>query len=190
MTEPDASYNDLRFALDLGDESSIAYIKRMRVVPLRNLGACISPDNAWMFLQGLETLPLRMERHCSNALVTAEYLSSHPAVEWVRYPGLEENPGHAVAKQYLKSGYGAMVVFGLKGGSSECASFIERLRLFSHLANVGDAKSLAIHPASTTHSQLNEEQQKEVGLSPELIRLSVGIEHIDDIKDDLEQALK
>ncbi len=188
-TEPDESYHGLRYALDLGELSPLAYILRMRLVPLRNLGACISPDNAWIFLQGIETLPLRMERHAQNALAVAKHLKSHPRVDWVRYPGLEDDPTHATAKRYLPRGYGAVVVFGVKGGSESGARFINALQLHSHLANVGDAKSLAIHPASTTHSQLSPEEQKAGGITPELVRLSVGLEHIDDILADLDQAL-
>ena len=159
MSEPDPSYHGLRYAHDLGDLSPLAYILRMRLVPLRNLGACISPDNAWMFLQGIETLPLRMKQHSENALQVAKYLKTHPAVEWVRYPGLTGDPNQAIARQYLRKGAGAMVVFGIKGGSAAGRACIESLELFSHLANVGDAKSLAIHPASTTHSQLTQAQQ-------------------------------
>jgi O-acetylhomoserine (thiol)-lyase len=186
--EPDPSYHGIRYAHDLGDLNPVAFIMRMRLVPLRNLGACLSPDNAWIFLQGLETLPLRMERHCENALKVAEYLKSHSGVEWVRYPGLEDDPTHPVAGRYLKNGFGGMVVFGIKGGSAAGSKFVESLRLFSHLANVGDAKSLVLHPSSTSHSQMNEEQQKASGLTPDLIRLSIGIEHVDDIIGDLEQA--
>jgi O-acetylhomoserine (thiol)-lyase len=186
--EPDPSYHDIRYAHDLGDLNPVAFILRMRLVPLRNLGACISPDNAWMFLQGLETLPLRMERHSENALKVAGYLKAHPKVAWVRYPGLEDDPTYPVAKKYLKKGFGGMVVFGIKGGSKTASNFVEHLKLFSHLANVGDAKSLVLHPSSTSHSQLSEEQQKAGGLTPDLIRLSVGIEHIDDIMGDLDQA--
>ena len=186
--EPDASYHDLRFAHDLGDLNPLAFIMRMRLVPLRNLGACIAPDNAWLFLQGLETLPLRMERHSENALKVAGYLKSHPKVAWVRYPGLEDDPTHPVAKKYLKKGFGGMVVFGIKGGFDAGHRFVDKLKLFSHLANVGDAKSLVIHPSSTSHSQLSEEDQKASGLTPDLIRLSIGIEHIDDIIADLDQA--
>lgn len=186
--EPDHSYHGLRYAHDLGDLNPLAFILRMRLVPLRNLGACLSPDNAWMFLQGLETLHLRMERHSENAKKVAEYLKTHPGVTWVRYPGLEDDPTYPVASRYLKKGFGGMVVFGIKGGLEAGKKFIESLELFSHLANVGDAKSLAIHSASTTHSQLNEEQQRAGGLTPDLVRLSVGIEHIDDIINDLEQA--
>jgi O-acetylhomoserine (thiol)-lyase len=161
----------------------------MRLVPLRNLGACIAPDNAWLFLQGLETLPLRMERHGRNAMAVARFLQKHPAVTWVRYPGLETDPTYPVAKKMLRNGFGGMVVFGIKGGAKAGGLFIDNLKLFSLLANVGDAKSLAIHPASTTHSQLTEAQQLECGIAPELVRLSVGIEHIDDIVADLDQAL-
>ena len=186
--EPDPSYHGIRYAHDLGDLNPVAYIMRMRLVPLRNLGACLSPDNAWIFLQGLETLPLRMERHCENALKVAQYLHSHPGVEWVRYPGLEDDPTYPVAGKYLKNGFGGMVVFGIKGGSAAGSKFVENLQLFSHLANVGDAKSLVLHPSSTSHSQLNEAQQKASGLTPDLIRLSIGIEHVDDIIGDLEQA--
>jgi O-acetylhomoserine (thiol)-lyase len=186
--EPDSSYHDIRYAHDLGDMNPIAFILRMRLVPLRNLGACISPDNAWMFLQGLETLPLRMQRHCENAAEVARFLKGHPSVEWVRYPGLEDDPTYPVASKYLKNGFGGMVVFGIKGGLQAGRKFVDSLQLFSHLANVGDAKSLVIHPASTTHSQLSEEQQKAGGLTPDLVRLSIGLEHIDDIKQDLEQA--
>jgi len=186
--EPDPSYHGLRYAHDLGDLNPLAFILRMRLVPLRNLGACLSPDNAWMFLQGLETLTLRMERHSENAQKVAEYLKNHPGVTWVRYPGLEDDPTYPVASRYLKNGFGGMVVFGIKGGLEAGKKFIESLELFSHLANVGDAKSLAIHSASTTHSQLSEEQQRAGGLTPDLVRLSVGIEHIDDIINDLERA--
>jgi O-acetylhomoserine (thiol)-lyase len=186
--EPDPSYHDIRYAHDLGDMNPIAFILRMRLVPLRNLGACISPDNAWMFLQGLETLPLRMQRHCENAAEIARFLKEHPQVEWVRYPGLPDDPTYPVASKYLKNGFGGMVVFGIKGGLEAGQKFVDSLKLFSQLANVGDAKSLVLHPASTTHSQLTEEQQKAGGLTPDLVRLSIGLEHIDDIKNDLEQA--
>lgn len=187
---PDASYHDLRFAKDLGDLNPLAFIFRMRLVPLRNLGACISPDNAWMFLQGIETLSLRMERHCTNALQVAEYLTQHSKVSWVRYPGLKNDPGKEVATRQFGNGYGGMVVFGVKGGLKAGSNFINKLNLISHLANVGDAKTLAIHPASTTHSQLMEQDQKAGGITPDLVRLSIGIEDIDDIIDDIDQALK
>ncbi|MGD8342630.1 MAG: O-acetylhomoserine aminocarboxypropyltransferase/cysteine synthase [Desulfobacterales bacterium] len=186
--EPDPSYHDIRYAHDLGDMNPIAFILRMRLVPLRNLGACISPDNAWMFLQGLETLPLRMQRHCENAADVARFLKEHSNVDWVRYPGLPDDPSFPVASRYLQNGFGGMVVFGIKGGLDAGRKFVDSLKLFSHLANVGDAKSLVIHPASTTHSQLSEEQQKAGGLTPDLVRLSIGLENIDDIKEDLDQA--
>jgi O-acetylhomoserine (thiol)-lyase len=188
--EPDPSYHGLRYAHDLGDLNPLAFILRMRLVPLRNLGAAISPDNAWMFLQGIETLHLRMQRHSENAAQVADYLSHSDKVDWVRYPGLKDDPAHANAKAQFSNGYGGMVVFGIKGGMEAGKQFINGLSLFSHLANVGDAKSLAIHPASTTHSQLSEEQQKTGGISPDLVRLSVGIESVDDIIADIEQALK
>jgi len=187
---PEPSYGGLRFAHDLGDLQAMAYILRMRLVPLRNLGACISPDNAWIFLQGIETLSLRMERHCMNAEKVAFYLENHPKVKWVRYPGLPSDPSYPLVKRYfLGSKGGGMVVFGIKGSASEGEKFVNRLELFSHLANVGDAKSLAIHPASTTHSQLTPNQQSAAGVPPDLIRLSIGLEEIQDIIDDIEQAL-
>jgi O-acetylhomoserine (thiol)-lyase len=186
--EPDPSYHDLRYAHDLGDLNPVAFILRMRLVPLRNLGACISPDNAWIFLQGLETLPLRLQRHSENAVKVARFLKTHPKVTWVRYPGLEDDPTYPVARRYLKDGFGGMVVFGIEGALEAGKKFVDSLELFSHLANVGDAKSLVIHPSSTTHSQLSEAQQKASGLTPDLVRLSVGIEHIDDIIADLEYA--
>jgi len=179
----------LVFSKDLGENNNIAFAIRLRFVPLRNLGAAISPDNAWIFLQGLETLSLRMERHCKNAIEVARFLSSHPKVEWVRYPGIETDPCYNVARKYFNNGFGGMVVFGIKGGRSNGGKFIENLKIFSHLANVGDAKSLAIHPATTTHSQLTSEQLKFAGLSESLIRLSIGIEDIDDILWDIEQSL-
>jgi O-acetylhomoserine (thiol)-lyase len=186
--EPDASYHGIRYAQDLGDLNPLAFIMRMRLVPLRNLGACISPDNAWIFLQGLETLALRMQRHCENAMRVAQFLKTHSKVNWVRYPGLEDDPTFRVAGKYLENGFGGMVVFGIEGGLEAGSKFVDNLKLFSHLANVGDAKSLVIHPSSTTHSQLSEAQQKAGGLTPDLVRLSVGIEHSDDIIGDLEQA--
>ncbi len=189
FNQPDPGYHGLRYAHDLGELNPLAFILRLRLVPLRNLGAAISPDNAWIFLQGIETLPLRMQRHCENALAIADYLQHHPAVAWVRYPGLPSHPTHAVAKKYLHQGFGGMVVFGIQGGLEAGAAFIDRLGLFSHVANVGDAKSLAVHPASTTHSQLSETQQAEGGITPDLIRLSIGLEHPEDLKADLDQAL-
>ena len=188
--EPDSSYHGLRWGHDLPEPlAPLAFILRMRTVPLRNLGACISPDNSWMLLQGIETLALRMERHCENALAVAKHLQAHPKVEWVRCPGLEGDPEFERNQKYLKGKGGSMVVFGIQGGAASGSKFIDSLGMISHLANVGDAKTLAIHPATTTHSQLNEEQQKAAGISPELVRLSIGIEHIDDILADLDQAL-
>ncbi len=188
--EPDNSYHGLRWAHDLPEAlAPLAFILRLRTGPLRNLGACISPDNSWMFLQGIETLPLRMDRHCENSLAVARHLKALDAVEWVRYPGLEDDPEAERNIKYLKGKGGGMVVFGIKGGAKAGCKFIETLKLFKHLANVGDAKSLAIHPASTTHSQLTEEQQREGGITPELIRLSIGLENITDILDDIDQAL-
>ncbi len=190
FNEPDKNYHGLRWARDLPVPlTPIAYALRFRTVPLRNLGACLSPDNAWIFLQGLETLHVRMPRHSENALAVAQYLSTHSKVAWVRYPGLPNDPTHPVASRYLKKGFGGMVVFGVKGGKPAGERFIESLSLFSHLANVGDAKSLALHPASTSHSQLTEEQQREGGLTPDLVRLSIGIEDVDDIIGDIGEAL-
>ena len=187
---PDNSYHGLRWGHDLPEPlAPVAYILRMRTVPLRNLGACISPDNSWQFLQGIETLPLRMERHCENSLAVAKHLQGHDSVDWVRFPGLEGDPMYSLNEKYLKGKGGAMVVFGIKGGADAGSKFIDNLKLLSHLANVGDAKSLAIHPATTTHSQLNEEQQHAAGIPPEMVRLSIGIEHIDDILSDIDQAL-
>lgn len=189
FNEPDASYHGLRYAHDLGEMNPIAFALRMRLVPLRNLGACISPDTCWSVLQGIETLSLRMERHSDNGMAVAGFLKEHDKVDWVNYPGLSDNENYATASHYLKNGFGGMVTFGIKGGGEAGKRFIESLKLFSHLANVGDAKSLAIHPASTTHSQLSGEQLAASGISSTMIRLSIGIEHIDDIITDLEQAL-
>ncbi|MFZ1878866.1 MAG: O-acetylhomoserine aminocarboxypropyltransferase/cysteine synthase [Gaiellaceae bacterium] len=186
LTKPDPSYHGVVWADVLGPA---AYIGRVRTVLLRNTGAALSPFNAFLFLQGLETLPLRMERHSSNALAVATHLAEHDAVTWVNYPGLESSPSHEVAQRILSGGYGGLVTFGITGGSEEGRKFIESLELFSHLANIGDAKSLAIHNASTTHSQLNEEELEAAGVSQDTVRLSVGIEHIDDILGDLNQAL-
>jgi O-acetylhomoserine (thiol)-lyase len=195
MTEPDPAYHGLRWASDLPDAlAPIAFALRFRTGPLRNLGACLSPDNAWIFLQGTETLALRMERHNENAQKVAEHLARHPKVAWVRYPGLASDPAHAIAARQFAGRFGGMVVFGIKDGAGLSGRergerFIDALSLFSNLANVGDAKSLAIHPASTTHSQLSDREQREAGVLPELVRLSIGIEHVDDIIADLDQAL-
>jgi len=190
FTQPDKNYHGLRWAFDLPAAlSGMAFALRFRTVPLRNLGACLSPDNAWLFIQGIETLHLRMDRHSQNALAVARFLQKHPKAAWVRYPGLPEDPAHPTAARYLTKGSGGMVVFGVRGGRRAGEKFIEALSLFSHLANVGDAKSLALHPASTSHSQLTEEQQLAGGVTPDLVRLSIGLEDIDDILADLEQGL-
>ncbi len=188
LTEPDPSYHGLRYVDALGP---IAYIIKARVQLLRDLGAAITPFNSWLFLQGLETLPLRMERHSQNAQKIAEFLEGHPSVEWVQYPGLQSHPQHEIAKKYFTHGlYGAIIGFGIKGGLEAGKQLIRHIELFSHLANVGDAKSLIIHPASTTHSQLVPEEQFETGVTPDFIRLSVGLETVDDLIDDLDQGLK
>ena len=187
--EPDRGYHGLRFAHDLGDLNPLAFILRLRTVGLRNQGPTLAPDAAWLFLQGVESLPLRMERHSSNARKVAEFLKHHPKVAWVRYPGLSGDPSHELAQKYLPDGAGGMVVFGVRGGSAEGIKLVDNIELFSILANVGDAKSLIIHPASTTHSQLSDEDQRKAGLTPELVRLSIGLEHVDDIIAALDDAL-
>ena len=190
FNEPDRGYHGLRFAHDLGDLNQLAFILRLRTVGLRNQGPTLAPDAAWIFLQGVETLALRMRQHSENALRTAQFLVKHPKVAWVRYPGLPGDPGHGLAQKYLPHGYGGMVVFGVKGGRDEGARLVDTITLFSHLANVGDAKSLIIHPASTTHSQLGEDAQLAAGIRPEMLRLSIGLEHIDDILGALDDALQ
>jgi O-acetylhomoserine (thiol)-lyase len=187
LVEPDPSYHGLRFVEALGP---LAYIIKARVQLLRDIGASVSPFNAFLFLQGLETLPLRMERHSQNALRIAEFLESHSSVDWVSYPGLTSHPQHEAAAKYHTHGYGAIVGFGIKGGLEAGKQLIRHVELFSHLANVGDAKSLIIHPASTTHSQLTPQEQEETGATPDFVRLSVGLESVDDLIDDLDQALK
>ena len=187
LVEPDPSYHGLRFVEALGQ---IAYIIKARVQLLRDLGPAIAPLNSWLFLQGLETLPLRMERHSQNALKIADFLESHENVDWVSYPGLKSHPQHELAAKYHTHGYGAILGFGIKGGLEAGKQLIRHVELFSHLANVGDAKSLIIHPASTTHSQLTEEEQYETGVTPDFIRLSIGLETVEDLIDDLDQALK
>jgi len=190
FTEPDPNYHGLHWAYDLPDSlAPLALILRARTVPLRNLGAAISPDNAWIFLQGLETLPLRIVRHSENALAVAKFLQKHPKVAWVRYPGLPDDPSHALATKYLKKGFGGMVVFGIKGGSDAAVKLIDGISLFSHLANVGDAKSLITHPMTTTHQRLTPEQRAELGIGDGLVRFSAGLEHADDLIEDLAQAL-
>ena len=187
--EPDRGYHGLRFAHDLGELNPLAFILRLRTVGLRNQGPTLAPDAAWLFLQGVESLPLRMERHSSNARKVAEFLKHHPKVAWVRYPGLSGDPSHELAQKYLPDGAGGMVVLGVRGGSAEGIKLVDNIELFSILANVGDAKSLIIHPASTTHSQLSDEDQRKAGLTPELVRLSIGLEHVDDIIAALDDAL-
>jgi O-acetylhomoserine (thiol)-lyase len=169
---------------------NIAYIIKARVTLLRDVGAALSPFNAFLFLQGLETLHLRMPRHSENALAVAKYLSKHSKVSWINYPGLDSSPDKERVKKYLPKGAGAIIGFGIKGGSEAGRKFIDSLELISHLANIGDAKSLAIHPATTTHQQLSPEEQIATGVTPDFVRLSIGIEHIDDIIADIEQALK
>jgi len=187
FVEPDPSYHGLRYVEALGP---IAYIIKARVQLLRDLGPATTPFNSWLFLQGLETLPLRMERHSKNAQRIAEFLDGHEAVSWVSYPGLTSHPQHELAAKYHTNGFGAILGFGIKGGLEAGKQLIRHVELFSHLANVGDAKSLIIHPASTTHSQLTADEQYETGVTPDFIRLSVGLETIDDLIDDLDQALK
>ena len=182
---PDRGYHGLRFAHDLGDANPLAFIMRLRTVGLRNQGPTLAPDAAWLFLQGLESLPLRMAKHSENGLAVANFLKNHPKVAWVKYPSF--NP---LAAKYLPNGANGMVVFGVKGGAKEAQYLVDHLDLFTIIANVGDAKSLVIHPASTTHSQLSEEDQIKAGLPPELIRLSIGLENIDDIIGALDDALK
>ena len=188
--KPDTSYGGMRWGHDLGDLSNVAYSLRLRTVPLRNLGASMSPETAFEVMSGLETLSLRMDRHCENAIKAAEYLSNHELVEWVRFPGLKDDPAYELSEKYLKGTGGAMVVCGLKGGKDSGQKFIDNLKMFRHVANVGDTRSLAIHPASTTHSQLDDEQLIAAGSPAELVRLSIGIEDIDDIIEDLSQALE
>jgi O-acetylhomoserine (thiol)-lyase len=185
FNQPDDSYHGLTYA-SLGPP---AFITKARVQILRDVGGCISPFNSFLLLQGLETLSLRMQRHVENAQRAAEFLESHPKAAWVCYPGLENSPDHPAMKKYLPKGAGAIFGFGIQGGIKEGKKFIDNLKLFSHLANVGDAKSLAIHPASTTHAQLNEEQLASAGVTPDFIRLSIGLEDIEDILWDIDQAL-
>lgn len=187
LTEPDPSYHGLVYTEAAGEA---AYITKARTAMLRDMGACISPFNAFLVLQGLETLSLRMERHSANAQAVAEWLEQHPRVAWVKYPGLPSHPSHELAKRYLPRGCGGMMGFGIRGGVEAGRKFIESVELCSHLANVGDAKTLVIHPASTTHQQLTEAQQRAADITPDFIRLSVGIETVDDIIADLDQALR
>lgn len=193
LTEPDPSYHGLRYwdtFSSFPGLGNVAFIFKVRLQLLRDTGAAISPFNSFLLLQGLETLHLRIQRHSENASKVAEYLSGHPKVSWVNYPGLPDHPSHELASRYLKGGYGAVMGFGVKGGAEAGKSFIDQLKLFSHLANIGDSKSLVIHPATTTHQQLTPEEQIATGVTPDYIRLSIGIEDIEDIIADLEQALE
>ncbi|MCE9501646.1 MAG: PLP-dependent transferase, partial [Leptospira sp.] len=196
FTDPDPSYHGLKYWDVFGKFEpfggvNIAFILKARVQGLRDIGAAISPFNAWQILIGIETLHLRMERHSTNALKVSEFLSKHPKVSWVNYPGLPSDKNYALAKKYHKRNlFGAIVGFGIKGGVPEAKKFIDGLEIFSLLANVGDAKSLVIHPASTTHSQLTEAEQKSTGVTPDFVRLSVGLENVDDLLTDLDEALK
>ena len=194
FTEPDPSYHGIRFWEVFGNFpglGNVAFIIKARVQLLRDMGPAMSPFNAFLFLQGVETLPLRMERHSTNAMAVANFLSTHPNVTWVNYPGMPSHPQHALAKKYHhRDLYGAILGFGIKGGMEAGKKFIDNLKLLSHLANIGDAKSLVIHPASTTHQQLTPEERLDTGVTDDFVRLSVGLEHIDDILEDLDQALR
>jgi len=187
FTEPSEGYHGLKFYEAVGD---LAFIARARVEGLRDFGPAISPFNSFMLLQGLETLSLRVERHLDNTLELARWLEAHEAVEWVNYPGLENHLTHELAKKYLTHGFGCVLTFGVKGGYEKAVKFIDSVKLASHLANVGDAKTLVIHPASTTHQQLSSEEQESAGVTEDMVRVSVGIEHIDDIKADFSQAFE
>jgi O-acetylhomoserine (thiol)-lyase len=193
FTEPDPSYHGLKYWDTFGNFpglGNVAFIIKARVQLLRDIGAALSPFNAFLFLQGLETLPLRQHQHSENALEVARHLKQHPLVSWVVYPGLSDSPNHKLAAKYLKQGFGGILGFGIKGGLEAGRKFINSVKLFSHLANIGDAKSLVIHPASTTHQQLTEEEQAATGVTPDYVRLSIGIEDVEDIKADIDQALK
>jgi len=193
FTEPDPSYHGLKYWDALGNVpgmGNVAFILKIRVTLLRDIGAALSPFNAHEFLIGLETLPLRQKRHSENALAVARWLQKHPLVSWVAYPGLEGDPSYANATKYLKKGFGGLVGFGIKGGKAAGKKFIDSVELLSHLANIGDAKSLVIHPASTTHQQLTAEEQASTGVTEDYIRLSVGLEDVEDIQADIDQALK
>ena len=187
FTEPDESYHGLIYTEAFGNA---AYITKARVQMMRDLGTCISPFNSFMLLQGLETLSLRVKQHCENALEVAKFLDQHELVSWVNYPGLEDNPNHENAKKYLNGKYGCVLGFGIKGGIEEGKKFIENVELLSHLANICDAKTLVVHPASTTHSNLTPEEQESTGVTPDFIRMSVGIENVEDIIADIDQALR
>ncbi|MBC6413394.1 MAG: aminotransferase class I/II-fold pyridoxal phosphate-dependent enzyme [Chromatiales bacterium] len=186
LIEPDPSYHGVSYTETMG---TAAYIARARVVPLRNMGGALSPQNSFYFLQGLETMPLRVERHCANALAVARYLQSHAGVQWVNYAGLDDHPDKALVDSYLSGKASGILSFGIKGGSAAGAKFIDALQLILRLVNIGDVRSLACHPATTTHRQLTNDELKRAGVSADLVRLSIGIEHIDDILEDIEQAL-
>jgi O-acetylhomoserine (thiol)-lyase len=186
LTEPEASYHGVVYTEALGEA---AYIGRARTVPLRNTGSALSPMNAFLILQGLATLPLRMERHCDNALAVAKHLEGHPQVEWVNFAGLPNSPYYDLARKYANGKPSALLSFGIKGGFDAGVRFYDALNLFLRLVNIGDVKSLAAHPASTTHRQLSEEELQAAGVTPDMIRLCIGIEHIDDILADIDQAL-
>ena len=193
FVEPDPSYHGLKYWETFGNLpglGNIAFITKVRVQLLRDLGPALSPFNSFLFIQGLETLPLRQRTHSENALKVAKYLKDHPLVEWVNYPGLENHSSHELATKYLRGHYGGLIGFGIKGGLEAGRKFIESVELLSHLANIGDAKSLVIHPASTTHQQLTKEEQEETGVTEDYIRLSIGLEDVEDIKDDIDQALR
>jgi O-acetylhomoserine (thiol)-lyase len=193
FTEPDPSYHGLKYWDVFGNFPSlgnVAFIVKVRVQLQRDLGAALSPFNSFLFLQGLETLPLRVKKHSENALSVARFLKEHELVSWVNYPGLPDHPSHRLAAKYLKGHYGAILGFGIKGGKEAGRRFIESVKLLSHLANIGDAKSLVIHPASTTHSQLTKEEQEETGVTEDFVRISVGLEDVEDIKEDIDQALR
>lgn len=187
MTEPDPSYHGMKFSEEFGN---MAYLVKARVQMLRDLGPALSPFNAFLILQGIETLPLRMQRHSENAMKVAKFLEAHPAVAWVNYPGLSSHPTHGLGRKYLRHGFGALMGFGIKGGMEAGVKFIKAVKLLSHLANIGDAKSLVIHPASTTHQQLTEEERIASGVTQDFIRLSIGIEDAEDIIADIDQALR
>lgn len=193
FVEPDPSYHGVKYWEAFGNLpglGNIAFITKVRVQLLRDLGPALSPFNSFLFMQGLETLPLRQRRHSENALEVAKYLKDHPLVEWVNYPGLENHASHELATKYFRGYYGGLIGFGIKGGLEAGRKFIESVGLLSHLANIGDAKSLVIHPASTTHQQLTKEEQEETGVTEDYIRLSIGLEDVEDIKDDIDQALR
>jgi O-acetylhomoserine (thiol)-lyase len=193
FTEPDPSYHGIKYWDAFGNFpglGNVAFIFKVRVQLLRDLGPALSPFNSWLFLQGLETLPLRQRKHSENALKVAQFLKQHPLVNWVVYPGLTDNPNHKIATKYLKGNYGGLVGFGIKGGKDSGRKLIESVKLFSHLVNIGDTKSLIVHPASTTHQQLTKTEQEATGVTEDYIRLSIGIEDPEDLIEDLDQALK